>query len=63
MNKVSEAELAGSGWDCAGRKTRRRIRSPFFGTGFCNRVTKWLLDEGANEERLKAGSTLMLPGR
>ena len=23
MNKVSEAELAGSGWDCAGRKTGR----------------------------------------
>jgi NADPH-dependent glutamate synthase beta subunit-like oxidoreductase/NAD(P)H-flavin reductase len=54
MNKVSEAELAGVDGIALEEKLAAEFEAPFSELAFATSVTNWLLDESANEERLKA---------
>ena len=54
MNKVSEAELAGVDGVALEEKLAAEFGAPFSELAFATSVTNWLLDESANEDRLKA---------
>ena len=53
INKVSEAEAAAVDGMALEEKLAAEFEAPFSELAFATAVTKWLLDEGANEERLK----------
>ncbi|MEO7320495.1 MAG: FAD-dependent oxidoreductase, partial [Nitrosospira sp.] len=53
INKVSEAEAAEVDGMALEEKLAVEFEAPFSELAFATSVTKWLLDEGANEERLK----------
>ena len=44
----------GSRWNCLEEELAADFEAPFSELAFATAVTKWLLDESANEERLKA---------
>lgn len=54
MNKVSEAEVAGVDGIALEEKLAAEFEAPFSELTYATHVTSWLLDENANEERLKA---------
>lgn len=53
INKVNEAEAAAVEGMALEEKLAAEFEAPFSELAFATAVTKWLLDEGANEERLK----------
>lgn len=54
MNKVSETEAAAVDGIALEEKLAAEFEAPFSELIFATRVTEWLLDESANEERLQA---------
>jgi NADPH-dependent glutamate synthase beta subunit-like oxidoreductase/NAD(P)H-flavin reductase len=52
-NKVSEAEAAAVDGMTLEEKLAAEFEAPFSELAFATAVTKWLLDEGANEEQLR----------
>lgn len=54
MSKVSEAEAAAVDGIALEEKLVAEFEAPFSELTFAGKVTQWLLDEAANEERLKA---------
>jgi NADPH-dependent glutamate synthase beta subunit-like oxidoreductase/NAD(P)H-flavin reductase len=54
MNKVSEAELASVDGVALEEKLAAEFGAPFSELTFATSVTNWLLDESANEDRVKA---------
>lgn len=53
MNKVSDAEAAAVDGVALEEKLAAAFEAPFSELAFANAVTEWLLDETANEERLR----------
>ena len=53
MSKVSEAEAAAVDGIALEEKLVAEFEAPFSELAFAGKVTQWLLDEAANEERLK----------
>ncbi len=58
MNKVNEAEVAGVDGVALEEKLAAEFGAPFSELAFATSVTNWLLDESANEDRVKAAFTL-----
>jgi len=54
ISKVSEAEATAADGIALEEKLAADFEAPFSELAFATAVTKWLLDESANEERLKA---------